>query len=325
MTSQTALPKSVILFQCKCSDREVFRTRAVGLGTERPLFQAVRRRLDDTGAVEEVVLSECMREGLPRLLENGVCRTEWQVACVTEALRLMDEAAQAREAEEAEALQSEGLSAPPCEDGTEPSGPSPAQPVTAGAADTPEELRAVLLRQQKEEEKERRERSRWFVAKAGQRIRSSRPPELLPGDWFHMVLEELGWEGWWEAYDDPRIQRGDWDRVREALERAKARAAAQDPHLFGISGEVEIAGNYPTSTPKPTVGSFEHMFAIRCPVEVPEDEWRQRILERLPYADWGAVRDAAEGWPRGWADVRGGLSGVQDDLFMEMQHIEIRH
>lgn len=254
MTSQTALPKSVILYQCKCSDREVFRTRVVGLGTERPLFQTVRRRLDDTGAVEEVVLSACMREALPRLLEKGVCRTEWQVACVTEALRLMDEAAQAREAEEAEALQSEQASAPaPCEEGpglpeTPPAGepegqPTPGDPVTAGPANgqsdaggegqppSPGPPSAEFAYQETDPggtqltDGERRARARQFMGEVGRYITSEQPEGMPVGEWYRKVLQELRCTDWYEVLLDPRVRRGQWGHVWEAMGRAKVKVA----------------------------------------------------------------------------------------------------
>lgn len=336
MTGTTGRPTKVVLAQYAVTDTEIHRVQVVRLDCEDPLLQVVRRWLDERGAVEERVTQWAGRERLEEVLEDPSWETERKRALrIREALRLMEEAEQAREAEEAEALQSEQASAPaPCEEGpglpetppaSEPEGQAvPGDPVPPQPPNGQSDPGAAHLR-----EDERRARNEQFVAEAGQRIRSARPLELLPGDWFHMLLEELDWESWWAAYDDPRIQRGNWDHVWEAMHRANvraaaARAAAQDPRPFGISGEV-VAGNYPTRNPKPAVGSFEHRFAIRCPLEVPEREWRQRILERLGYADWGALAHDAERCTGGWPAVRGKLSEVQDDLFMEMQHIEIQH
>lgn len=301
MTGRTEYPSVVVVGQYSVTDTEIHRCQVTGLDRGWPAYVVMRRWVDGTGCIRERLRVLYDARGVQGLAERHASNPEaLRRMGIPEALRLIEEAVRVREAEEAEALESQDRSdIALCEkwlgsaewcasnirglrlmgfiDGArvmeeqerrqkakevesleseeglglrepapvgDPGGrPAPAHPVTPGPADaqsdpegddqrsSPGPPSADLAYRETDSggapltEEERRARVRRFVDEVGRYITSEQPEGMPVGEWCRKVLQELRCTDWYEVLLDPRVRRGQWGHVWEAMGRAKVKVA----------------------------------------------------------------------------------------------------
>jgi len=231
MTATTKYPSVVVVGQYSVTDTEIDCCQLTGLDRGLPAYVIVRRWVDGTGCIRERLRVLYGRGGVQALARKHASKPAvLRKMGIFQALRLIEERAGKADEE-----------TPPA---GEPGGqPTPGDPVTAGPANgqsdaggegqpsSPGPPSAEFAYQETDPggtqltDGERRARARQFVGEVGRYITSEQPEGMPVDEWYRKVLQELRCTDWDEVLLDPRVRRGQWGHVWEAMDRAKVKVA----------------------------------------------------------------------------------------------------